>query len=95
MWSEYLAYGWDATLYSFAYSGAVCDNRIYGSTLNETPPPPSIKDQVEAFYKLKLDLNPEETVFGFWLGFNDIFQVTKFEGKRYPLLSLSMTFNNV
>ncbi|KAI8883760.1 carbohydrate esterase family 16 protein [Backusella circina FSU 941] len=78
LWSEYLAFAWDTRLYSFAYSGAVCDSHVYGSTSNEKPPP-SIKDQVEAFYKLKLDLNPEETVFGFWLGFNDIVEATKLE----------------
>lgn len=45
---------------------------------------PSLKDQMEAYYNLKLDLKPEETVFGFWFGVQDIYEMSKRHGKQEP-----------
>ncbi|KAI9487226.1 MAG: GDSL-like Lipase/Acylhydrolase-domain-containing protein [Benjaminiella poitrasii] len=71
LWSEHLAVGWNASLYSFAFSGAVCNNDMY-SDQNDIP---SIVDQVEIYYKQHLDLNKDETVFIFWVGVNDIYKI--------------------
>lgn len=45
---------------------------------------PSLKDQMEAYYDLKLNLKPEETVFAFWFGVQDIYEMSKRHGKRDP-----------
>lgn len=71
LWSESLAVGWNASLYSFAFDGAVCDNDLFGK---DDTAMPSIKDQVEMHYNEKMDLNPDETVYAFWVGMNDIEQ---------------------
>ncbi|SAL98343.1 hypothetical protein [Absidia glauca] len=63
-WSQDLAAGWNASLYSFAFSGATCDRSVNGT--------PSIIDQVEMYYHQHLDLPPEETVYAFWVGHDDI-----------------------
>jgi hypothetical protein len=80
VWSEYLAAGWNASLYSFAHSGSVCDSMMYKSIAEENKMP-SLKDQMEAYYNLKLDLNPEETVYAFWFGNQDIYEMAKRHGK--------------
>lgn len=80
LWSEYLAVGWNASLYSFAYSGAVCDSSLY-NTIAEENRMPSLKDQMDHYYNLKLDLKPEETVYAFWFGIQDIFEMAKRHGK--------------
>ncbi|KAI9362316.1 GDSL-like Lipase/Acylhydrolase-domain-containing protein [Pilaira anomala] len=72
VWSEDLAVGWNASLYSFAFSGAVCNNSYYEPQL---PFIPSVTDQVEMYYKQDLNLNVEETAIIFWIGINDIFQI--------------------
>ena len=33
---------------------------------------PSIRDQIEMFYNLVMDLDPSETVFAVYVGINDI-----------------------
>lgn len=33
---------------------------------------PSIRDQMELYYRLDLSLDPEDTVFAIWTGVNDI-----------------------
>lgn len=77
LWSEDLAVGWNASLYSFAFSGAVCNNDIYSK---ETTFIPSITDQVEMYYNQNLDLIPEETAFIFWVGVNDVYKI--FENQK-------------
>ncbi|ORY92216.1 GDSL-like Lipase/Acylhydrolase-domain-containing protein [Syncephalastrum racemosum] len=69
LWSEDLAVGWNASLYSFAFDGAVCDNALFSDNSTYVP---SIRDQVEAYYNQQLDLDPEETIYAFWIGINDI-----------------------
>ncbi|OBZ83967.1 hypothetical protein A0J61_07985 [Choanephora cucurbitarum] len=76
-WSEYLALGWNASLYSFAFSGSVCDHNLYGSTSDI----PSLKDQLEAYYTLRLNLKPEETVYAFWIGTQDVLDMGRHVGK--------------
>ena len=69
-WSENLAVGWDASIYSFAYNGAVCDNDLFASDTSNAMP--SIKDQIEMYYNEQLNLEPNETVYAFWVGLNDM-----------------------
>lgn len=69
LWNEHLAVGWNASLYSFAFDGAVCDNALFSDNSTYTP---SIRDQIEAYYNQQLDLDPEETIYAFWIGINDI-----------------------
>ncbi|KAI8973701.1 GDSL-like Lipase/Acylhydrolase-domain-containing protein [Mycotypha africana] len=79
LWSENLAVGWNASLYSFAFSGAVCDNDLYPK---ENTFIPSITDQIEMFYEQyqadHIDIKDamNETVFIFWVGLNDVFKIT-------------------
>jgi hypothetical protein len=80
LWSEYLAMGWNASLYSFAFSGSVCDNNMY-NTIAQEDRVPSLKDQLEAYYNLNLNLNSEETVYAFWFGVQDVFEMAKRHGK--------------
>ncbi|KAI8061515.1 uncharacterized protein B0P05DRAFT_557359 [Gilbertella persicaria] len=82
-WSEYLALGWNASLYSFAFSGSVCDTRMYES-ISSQDRVPSLRDQLEAYYTLGLNLKPEETVYAFWLGVQDVFEMTKRHGRQEP-----------
>lgn len=79
VWSEYLAVGWNASLYSFAYSGSVCDTGMYNSIAQEDRVP-SLRDQLEAYYNLNLNLKPEETVYAFWFGVQDVFEMSKRHG---------------
>ncbi|KAI8380991.1 GDSL-like Lipase/Acylhydrolase-domain-containing protein [Radiomyces spectabilis] len=72
LWSENVAAGWNASLFSFAYSGAVCDNNLYPEPVDTNEWIPSIKDQIEAYYNLQLNHDPEETAFAIWVGVNDI-----------------------
>ena len=74
VWSEYLAVGWNASLYSFAFSGAVCDNAMYKTEKNQEFIP-SITDQVEMYYNQHLALPSEETVFIIWVGVNDVYKI--------------------
>lgn len=74
LWSEDLAVGWNASLYSFAFSGAVCDNIMYPKN-SQKDYIPSITDQVEMYYKENLHLNTEETAIVFWVGLNDIYNI--------------------
>ncbi|KAI8377098.1 hypothetical protein EDC96DRAFT_494461 [Choanephora cucurbitarum] len=76
-WSEYLALGWNASLYSFALSGSVCDHTLYGSNTI-----PSLKDQLEAYYTLRLNLKPEETVYAFWIGTQDVLEMGRHVGQH-------------
>lgn len=73
LWSEDLAVGWNASLYSFAFSGAVCNNDMYPKQKEGYIP--SITDQVEMYYNQKLNLNTEETAIVFWVGLNDIYNI--------------------
>ncbi|KAI8986435.1 GDSL-like Lipase/Acylhydrolase-domain-containing protein [Pilobolus umbonatus] len=82
LWSEYLSVGWDVKLYSFAYSGSVCDSDVYNIPKDDRIP--SLRDQIEGYYHLKLDLNPEETVYAFWIGIQDIFEIAKRPGRPEP-----------
>lgn len=82
LWSEYLAVGWNASLYSFAYSGSVCDTGIYNSIPKENRVP-SLRDQLEAYYNLNLNLKPEETVYAFWFGVQDVHEMSKRHGKSF------------
>ncbi|KAL7314423.1 hypothetical protein PS15m_005994 [Mucor circinelloides] len=83
VWSEYLAVGWNASLYSFAYSGSVCDTGMYNSIAQEDRVP-SLRDQLEAYYSLNLNLKPEETVYAFWFGVQDVFEMSKRHGRQEP-----------
>lgn len=83
LWSEYLALGWNASLYSFAFSGSVCDNGMYNS-ISSQDKVPSLRDQLEGYYKLGLNLDKEETVYAFWFGMQDVFEMAKRHGKRLP-----------
>lgn len=83
VWSEHLAVGWNASLYSFAFSGAVCNNDMYSNQKQQKEEfIPSITDQVEMFYNQKTlkDLNMEETAIIFWVGVNDVYKI--FENNR-------------
>jgi hypothetical protein len=75
LWSEHLAVGWNASLYSFAFSGAVCDNGMYPEQPSSESYIPSIIDQVEMYYKQNLQLNMKETAIVFWVGVNDVYKV--------------------
>lgn len=79
VWSEHLAVGWNASLYSFAFSGAVCNNDMYPNDSNFIP---SITDQVEMFYNQKnlRELDMEETAIIFWVGVNDVFKMFEKNG---------------
>jgi hypothetical protein len=67
-----LALGWNQSLHSFAYSGAVCDNDLFLD--NSDRATPSIRDQMEYYYQQQ-DLAPDaETVFAFSVGVSDIHQ---------------------
>ncbi|KAI7900849.1 uncharacterized protein BX663DRAFT_516723 [Cokeromyces recurvatus] len=83
LWSEYVALAWNASLYSFAFSGAVCDTGMYKSIIKEDRMP-SLRDQLEAYYNLNLNLKPEETVYAFWFGIQDIFEMAKRHGRYEP-----------
>ncbi|GAA5815609.1 hypothetical protein MFLAVUS_009121 [Mucor flavus] len=72
LWSEDLAVGWEASLYSFAFSGAVCNNSLYSEQDQFIP---SVMDQVEMYYNQQLNLDSEETAVIFWVGVNDIYQI--------------------
>lgn len=74
LWSEDLAVGWNASLYSFAFSGSVCDNDMYPAQ-KDADYIPSITDQVEMYYKEQLELNSTETVLIYWVGVNDVFKI--------------------
>lgn len=80
LWSEYLAVGWNASLYSFAYSGSVCDNNMY-NTIAKEDRVPNLRDQLEAYYNLNLNLDPKETVYAFWFGVQDVFEMAKRHGR--------------
>lgn len=41
---------------------------------------PSLRDQLEAYYNLNLNLKPEETVYAFWFGVQDVFEMSKRHG---------------
>ncbi|ORZ01107.1 GDSL-like Lipase/Acylhydrolase-domain-containing protein [Syncephalastrum racemosum] len=71
VWSEDVAVGWNASLHSFAYSGAACDNALFPNISAEEQMP-SLRDQLEMFYSLQMDLDPAETVYAIWVGTNDI-----------------------
>ncbi|KAI8875749.1 carbohydrate esterase family 16 protein [Backusella circina FSU 941] len=83
LWSEYVTVGWNASLHNFARSGAVCDNDIY-KTISAKTKVPSIKDQIEAFYNLNLNLKAEETVFALWIGLQDITEMAKRRSNPEP-----------
>lgn len=74
LWSEDLAVGWNASLYSFAFSGSVCNNDMYPAQKGADYIP-SITDQVEMFYNERLNLNSTETVFIYWVGVNDVYKI--------------------
>ncbi|CAO0799721.1 unnamed protein product [Mucor circinelloides] len=45
---------------------------------------PSLRDQLEAYYNLNLNLKPEETVYAFWFGVQDVFEMSKRHGRQEP-----------
>lgn len=94
LWSEYVTVGWNTSLYSFARSGAVCDNDIYNTNSIKTNVP-SIKDQIEAFYNLSINLKAEETVFALWLGIQDITEMAKRRGKVYLRFMLIVSISKI
>ncbi|RUS15128.1 hypothetical protein BC937DRAFT_92864 [Endogone sp. FLAS-F59071] len=69
LWAEDLAHAWGAQLYDFAFSGATCQKWTNNYLL------PSVKDQLAMYYKEKLELHPDETVYAIWIGINDIVAV--------------------
>ncbi|KAL1932510.1 hypothetical protein VTP01DRAFT_8188 [Rhizomucor pusillus] len=71
VWSEDVAVGWNTSLYSFAYTGAACDNALFPN-ISQSDLMPSIRDQMELYYRLDLNLDPENTLFAIWVGVNDI-----------------------
>ncbi|KAI8377402.1 GDSL-like Lipase/Acylhydrolase-domain-containing protein [Radiomyces spectabilis] len=71
MWLETLAVGWNAALYNFAFSDAVCDRGLFDEASVENASP-GIKDQLEMYYREDLKLDPNETVYVVWAGINDI-----------------------
>lgn len=79
LWSENLAAAWDASLYSFAFSGAVCNNSVYPKQTSKQYIP-SIEDQLEMYYHQNLNLNPQETVVAIWVGVNDIYKTFEMRG---------------
>ncbi|ORX45907.1 hypothetical protein DM01DRAFT_1339863 [Hesseltinella vesiculosa] len=62
LWSQQLAVGWDASLHSFAFSGSVCNA---SSSV-------SIVDQAEMYYQQHLELDPQYTIYAFWVGHADV-----------------------
>ncbi|KAJ8663841.1 hypothetical protein O0I10_000115 [Lichtheimia ornata] len=82
-WSEDLAVGWNASLYSFAFDGAVCDNALFNDTSDDDALP-SIVDQIEMYYNQQLNLEPSETVYAFWVGLNDIERGFQSKGTEFP-----------
>ncbi|KAG0172223.1 hypothetical protein DFQ28_011274 [Apophysomyces sp. BC1034] len=80
IWSENLAVGWNASLLSFAISGATCDNAPFVN-LTESEPMPSVKDQIEHYYNLSLNHSMNETIFAFWVGAADIHNTFKLQGE--------------
>ncbi|CAO3625680.1 unnamed protein product [Cunninghamella blakesleeana] len=77
LWSENLAVAWNASLYSFSFSGATCNNKITSSTV------PSIVDQIEMYYNQNLSLEPENTVYAFWVGYADLHKMIEENDKDY------------
>ncbi|KAI7886038.1 hypothetical protein K492DRAFT_156545 [Lichtheimia hyalospora FSU 10163] len=71
VWSENVAVAWNASLYSFAYTGSACDNELYPD-VPATDRMPSIRDQIELYYNLDLGLDANKTVFAIWVGITDI-----------------------
>ncbi|KAI8333468.1 GDSL-like Lipase/Acylhydrolase-domain-containing protein [Chlamydoabsidia padenii] len=86
LWSQDLAVGWNASLYSFAFSGATCDRTLYHHDKSSTSAPPSIIDQVEMYYNQQLDLVPEDTIYAFWVGYTDIYNMVQANNKDYSAL---------
>ncbi|KAI7850520.1 hypothetical protein BDC45DRAFT_572766 [Circinella umbellata] len=71
VWSENVAVAWNASLYSFAYTGSACDNDLFPN-VSAADQMPSIRDQIEMFYNLDMNVDPSETVFAVYVGINDI-----------------------
>lgn len=100
LWSQDLAVGWNASLYSFAFSGATCDRSLYhaktsnnGSSSSSASAPPSIVDQLEMYYKQQLGLTPEDTIYAFWVGHTDIYDMVQANNKGIVIvLRLSCHF---
>ncbi|KAI9305100.1 GDSL-like Lipase/Acylhydrolase-domain-containing protein, partial [Cunninghamella echinulata] len=78
LWSENLAVAWNASLYSFAFSGSTCDD-----SNKMTSTAPSIVDQIEMYYNQQLNLEPENTVYAFWIGYSDLHNMIKKNDKEY------------
>lgn len=55
------------------YNSITAENRV-----------PSLKDQLDNYYNLKLNFDPAETVYAFWFGTQDIFEMAKRHGKHEP-----------
>ncbi|KAI8072733.1 GDSL-like Lipase/Acylhydrolase-domain-containing protein [Gongronella butleri] len=89
VWSEHVAAAWNASLHSFAYSGAVCDNALYPNNTSIYYTTPSIMDQVEFYYTQHLNMDPSDTVYAFWVGVNDVHQMFKENPEMPPLESIS------
>ncbi|KAI8098474.1 GDSL-like Lipase/Acylhydrolase-domain-containing protein [Halteromyces radiatus] len=88
LWSQHLAIGWNASLYSFAFSGATCDQSLYQQSNNTTAPSsPSIVDQLEIYYQQQLNLKPEDTIYAFWVGYNDIYNMLQTNDQNYDQLT--------
>ncbi|KAI7862568.1 GDSL-like Lipase/Acylhydrolase-domain-containing protein [Spinellus fusiger] len=73
LWSEHVAVGWNATLDSFAYTGATCDRARFSNVMRFDDSP-SVKDQIEMYYRQPLSYVSSETVYAIWVGSSDIYK---------------------
>ncbi|ORZ24592.1 GDSL-like Lipase/Acylhydrolase-domain-containing protein [Absidia repens] len=88
VWSQDLAVGWNASLYSFAFNGATCDRSTHqGSRNTSSITPPTIVDQIEIYYQQKLKLAPEDTIYAFWVGYTDIHNMVQTNSEDYEGLA--------
>ncbi|CAO3599850.1 unnamed protein product [Absidia cylindrospora] len=88
VWSQDLAVGWNASLYSFAFNGATCDQSTHSDTINTSSiTPPTIVDQIEMYYQQKLKLAPEDTIYAFWVGYTDIHNMVQKNSEDYEGLA--------
>ncbi|KAL0082845.1 hypothetical protein J3Q64DRAFT_1642291, partial [Phycomyces blakesleeanus] len=52
---------------------------LYSNVSSDTPP--SIRDQIEMYYREQMNHDPLETVYAFWVGVSDIQKTIQDHGK--------------
>lgn len=68
VWNEYLAQLLGAKLYNDAYSGASANNSVEFRAVPDTA-----AQVTELFNSTKVSLNPETTLYAYWIGINNVY----------------------